>query len=71
MNALVCLIPLSFGLGAVSLAAFLWSLRNGQYDDLEGAAHRVLVDEERPLQAQRRAAAAPRRAGSANHAGRS
>lgn len=60
MNALVYLMPISFGLGAVSLAAFLWSLGNGQYDDLEGAAHRVLVDEERPLQA-RPAVPRPRR----------
>ncbi|SLN36293.1 cbb3-type cytochrome oxidase assembly protein CcoS [Oceanibacterium hippocampi] len=50
MNVLVFLIPISLGLGLVGLCAFLWSLRSGQYEDLEGAAERILYDEEdRPL----------------------
>jgi cbb3-type cytochrome oxidase maturation protein len=46
MNALIFLIPIALGLGGLGLAAFLWSLRSGQYDDLDGAAWRVLSDEE-------------------------
>lgn len=44
MNVLVFLVPLALFLGLVGLAAFLWSLKNGQYDDLDGAALRVLDD---------------------------
>lgn len=39
------LIPIALGLGLTALAAFMWSLRTGQYDDLEGAAARILHDE--------------------------
>ena len=45
------LIPIALGLGAIGLAAFLWSLRNGQYDDLDGAAERILFDDDVPLKA--------------------
>ncbi|OYU47242.1 MAG: cbb3-type cytochrome oxidase assembly protein CcoS [Rhizobiales bacterium PAR1] len=48
MNVLVYLVPLALGLGLAGLGAFLWSMRNGQYEDLEGAAHRVLDDEDLP-----------------------
>lgn len=48
MNVLVYLVPLALGLGLVGLGAFVWSMRSGQYDDLEGAAHRVLDDEDMP-----------------------
>jgi cbb3-type cytochrome oxidase maturation protein len=44
MNVLIFLVPLALFLGLVGLAAFLWSIRNGQYDDLDGAALRVLDD---------------------------
>ena len=44
MNMLVYLIPIALGMGALGLLAFLWSLKNGQYDDLEGAAWRILDD---------------------------
>jgi cbb3-type cytochrome oxidase maturation protein len=47
MNALIFLIPIALGLGGLDLAAFLWSLRAGQYDDLEGASWRVLEDDDR------------------------
>jgi cbb3-type cytochrome oxidase maturation protein len=46
MTAILYLIGISLCLGAIGLAAFLWSLRNGQYDDLEGAANRILFDDE-------------------------
>jgi cbb3-type cytochrome oxidase maturation protein len=50
MTNLLVLMPVALGLGLLGLAAFLWSLRTGQYDDLEGAAARVLEDDEQPLQ---------------------
>ena len=43
------LIPVALVLGAAGLGAFLWSLRSGQYDDLDGAAERILFDEDVPL----------------------
>jgi len=44
MNILIVLIPVSICLGAAGLAACLWTLRNGQYDDLEGDAARILLE---------------------------
>jgi cbb3-type cytochrome oxidase maturation protein len=46
MNVLVYLVPMALGLGLTALFAFLWSMRNGQYEDLEGAALRVLSDDD-------------------------
>lgn len=46
MSILGLLIPISLILGGIGLAAFLWSLRTGQYDDLDGAAERILLDDE-------------------------
>jgi cbb3-type cytochrome oxidase maturation protein len=46
MNMLIYLIPIALSMGALGLVAFLWSLRSGQYDDLEGAAWRVLADDD-------------------------
>ncbi len=46
MSILVFLIPAALLLGLLGLAAFMWSLRSGQYDDLEGAAERILFDDE-------------------------
>lgn len=46
MNVLIVLIPVALGLGLLGLGAFLWSLRSGQYDDLQGAAERILDDED-------------------------
>ena len=43
------LIPVALALGAAGLGAFLWSLRSGQYDDLDGAAERILFDDDSPL----------------------
>lgn len=48
MSMLVYLIPAALLFGVLALAAFLWALRNGQYDDLDGAAERILVDETEP-----------------------
>lgn len=46
MSALVYLIPAALFLGLVGLVAFLWALRSGQFEDLDGAAHRILLDED-------------------------
>jgi cbb3-type cytochrome oxidase maturation protein len=48
MNGLMILIPVALSLGAVGLAAFLWSLRSGQFDDLDGAAVRILHEDNSP-----------------------
>jgi cbb3-type cytochrome oxidase maturation protein len=46
MSVLVYLVPAALGLGLIGLLAFLWSLRSGQYDDLDGAALRILGDDD-------------------------
>ena len=46
MTTLTYLIPVALFLGGISLVAFLWALRSGQYDDLDGAAERILFDED-------------------------
>lgn len=46
MDVLLYLVPMALLLGLSGLAAFLWSLKNGQYDDVEGAALRVLTDDD-------------------------
>jgi cbb3-type cytochrome oxidase maturation protein len=48
MDVLVFLIPVALTLGGLGLAAFLWSLKSGQYDDLEGAGWRILNDDDLP-----------------------
>ncbi len=48
MNVLVYLVPLALALGAFGLAAFLWALKNGQFDDLDGAAWRAISDDDLP-----------------------
>jgi cbb3-type cytochrome oxidase maturation protein len=48
MTALAWLIPAALALGGLGLAAFLWSLNTGQYDDLDGASWRALSDESGP-----------------------
>ena len=45
MNMLIYLIPIALLLGGLGLFAFLWSLKSGQYDDLDGAAWRVLEED--------------------------
>jgi cbb3-type cytochrome oxidase maturation protein len=46
MSVLVYLIPIALLLGLIGLCAFLWALRSGQFDDLDGAAERILFDDE-------------------------
>ena len=46
MDGLLYLIPIALFLGLLGLAAFLWALRSGQFDDLDGAAERILFDDE-------------------------
>lgn len=50
MDILILLIPIALGMGLFALAAFMWALRSGQFDDPEGAANRVLVDDEQTAQ---------------------
>ena len=49
MNIIVYLIPVALGLGLLGLLTFLWSVNSDQYEDLDGAAHRILDDEDKPL----------------------
>ncbi|MGF7168779.1 cbb3-type cytochrome oxidase maturation protein [Sphingobium xanthum] len=46
MNGVLLLIPIALGLGLLGLGAFLWSMRVGQFDDLDGAAMRILIDDD-------------------------
>ena len=46
MNVLVYLVPMALGLALIGLLAFVWSIRNGQLDDLDGAALRMLSDDD-------------------------
>jgi len=46
MNVLLFLVPLALLLGLIGLIAFLWSLKSGQYEDLDGAAIRILPDDD-------------------------
>ena len=49
MNALVFLLPAALGLGLLGLGAFFWALKNGQFEDLDGAAARALFsDDDQP-----------------------
>jgi cbb3-type cytochrome oxidase maturation protein len=46
VSVLVYLVPAALGLGLIGLLAFLWSLRSGQYQDIDGAALRILGDDD-------------------------
>ena len=46
MNVLIYLLPMALGLGLAGLFAFLWALKNGQYNDVDGAGLRVLSDDD-------------------------
>lgn len=48
MTALLWLIPLTLLIGLAGLALFIWSVRSGQYDDLDAAAYRILDDQPPP-----------------------
>ena len=49
MTGLALLIPLALFLGLAGLAAFFWAMRSGQFDDMDGAALRILIDEDLPV----------------------
>jgi cbb3-type cytochrome oxidase maturation protein len=46
VNGLAFLLPVALGLGLAGLAGFFWAMRSGQFEDLDGAALRVLIDDE-------------------------
>lgn len=48
MTGLLILVPIALLLGLAGLAAFFWALRDGQFDDPDGAAARILIDEDEP-----------------------
>lgn len=46
MTSLIFLIPIALGMGALGLMAFFWAMKSGQYEDMDGAAARILIDDE-------------------------
>ena len=54
MTGLALLIPIALGLGLAGLLAFFWAARSGQFEDLDGAAMRILIDDTEPKQDQER-----------------
>jgi cbb3-type cytochrome oxidase maturation protein len=48
MTSLFLLIPIALGMGLIGLLAFFWALKRGQFADLDGAAARILIEEEEP-----------------------
>lgn len=66
MTALAWLIPIALFLGGLGLVAFLWALKSGQYDDLEGASWRALEDDRSARSMREQGPMAPK--GSATHA---
>jgi cbb3-type cytochrome oxidase maturation protein len=48
MNVLIYLIPAALFLGLLGLGAFLWAVKSGQFEDLDGAAERILIDDDVP-----------------------
>ena len=48
MNVLIYLLPMALGLGLAGLFGFMWALKSGQYNDVEGAGLRVLSDDDLP-----------------------
>ena len=54
MEGLIYLIPAALFLGLLGLAAFLWCLKSGQFDDLDGAAHRILFEDEKPADSKKK-----------------
>jgi cbb3-type cytochrome oxidase maturation protein len=57
MNILYLLIPLGLVLLGFAIWAFMWAVRSGQFDDLEGPAHRILMDDDDPRIPAKRAKA--------------
>lgn len=50
MDVLVFMIPGALALGVASLAALLWAMNSGQFDDIDGAEYRILSDDDRPTE---------------------
>lgn len=50
MNGIMILIPIALGLGLIGLAAFFWSVTDGQFDDPDGSALRILNDDDKPIE---------------------
>jgi cbb3-type cytochrome oxidase maturation protein len=48
LDVLLYLVPAALGLGLIGLVGFLWAVKSGQYDDLDGAAHRILFEDDQP-----------------------
>ena len=48
MTGILFLIPIAIGLGLLGLVGFFWSLKSGQFDDMDGAALRILIDDDGP-----------------------
>ena len=46
MNQIIILLPIALFLGLLGLLGFVWSIHDGQYDDMKGAAERILLDED-------------------------
>jgi cbb3-type cytochrome oxidase maturation protein len=46
MNGIAFMLPIALGMGLFGLAAFFWALRRGQFSDLDGAAARILIEED-------------------------
>ena len=59
MSSLLFLIPVALFLGALGLAGFLWSLKSNQYEDIQGAAYRILDDDDLSPQEQAKINAKP------------
>jgi cbb3-type cytochrome oxidase maturation protein len=49
MHGLAILIPVAIAMGVIGFLAFRWTLRTGQYEDMDGAAHRILDDDDKPI----------------------
>ena len=56
MTAIIYLIPISIGLGAIALLGFFWSVKTRQYSNMESDAYRVLTSEDVPLDEDQREA---------------
>lgn len=59
MDILLYLIPIALLLGVVGLGAFLWSLKSGQFEDMEGAANRILFDDDGTAESEQKPPSEP------------
>ena len=50
MTEILLLLPIALGLGLAALAAFFWSARSGQFEDLDGAAERIMIDDDEDVE---------------------